>query len=144
MSVFVHVHGIKTVHAGGGSKNGKVLSTQLLNAPNVQTCLINELDRIGVFFKHLKLMVSIDFEVGKQTKCLYISANECVCVTNDIIVLQEYHPLKSWSSIDETKQVRSPSLNTQSCSLDMKFSSTLLKYPIWWFYFVMFVCAKQI
>ena len=28
MSVFVHVQGIKTVHAGvGGSKNGKFLST---------------------------------------------------------------------------------------------------------------------
>ena len=34
MSVFVHAQGIKTVHAGrGGSKNGKILSTQLLNAP---------------------------------------------------------------------------------------------------------------
>ena len=35
MSVFVHAHGIKTVHAGGrgGSKNGKILSTELLNAP---------------------------------------------------------------------------------------------------------------
>ena len=27
MSVFVHAQGIKTVHAGGGSKNGKILST---------------------------------------------------------------------------------------------------------------------
>ena len=28
MSVFVHAHGVKTVHAGGGgSKNGKILST---------------------------------------------------------------------------------------------------------------------
>ena len=35
MSVFVHAQGIKTVHAGGGSKNGKILSTLLLNAPNV-------------------------------------------------------------------------------------------------------------
>ena len=32
MSVFVHAQGIKTVHAGGGgSKNGKILSTLLLN-----------------------------------------------------------------------------------------------------------------
>ena len=27
MSVFVHAQGIKTVHAGWGSKNGKILST---------------------------------------------------------------------------------------------------------------------
>ena len=27
MSVFVHAQGIKTVHAGGGVKNGKILST---------------------------------------------------------------------------------------------------------------------
>ena len=27
LSVFVHAQGIKTVHAGGGSKNGKILST---------------------------------------------------------------------------------------------------------------------
>ena len=27
MSVFVHAQGIKTVHAGGGSKNDKILST---------------------------------------------------------------------------------------------------------------------
>ena len=34
MSVFVHAQGIKTVHAGGGgSKSGKILSTQLLNDP---------------------------------------------------------------------------------------------------------------
>ena len=33
MYVFVHTQGIKTVHAGGGSKNGKILSTLLLNAP---------------------------------------------------------------------------------------------------------------
>ena len=33
MYVFVHAQGIKTVHAGGGSKNGKILSTQLLNDP---------------------------------------------------------------------------------------------------------------
>ena len=33
MSVFVHAQGIKTVHAGGGGKNGKILSTYLLNAP---------------------------------------------------------------------------------------------------------------
>ena len=26
MSDFVHAQGIKTVHAGGGSKNGKILS----------------------------------------------------------------------------------------------------------------------
>ena len=32
MSVFVH-EGIKTVHAGGGPKNGKILSTNLLNDP---------------------------------------------------------------------------------------------------------------
>ena len=25
MSVFVHAQGMKTVHAGGGSKNGKIL-----------------------------------------------------------------------------------------------------------------------
>ena len=31
MSVFVHAKGIKTVHAGGGgSKNGKILSTYLV------------------------------------------------------------------------------------------------------------------
>ena len=33
MSVFVHAQGIKTVHAGGGAKKGKILSTQLLNDP---------------------------------------------------------------------------------------------------------------
>ena len=33
MSVFVHAQGIKTVHEGGWSKNGKFLSTQLLNDP---------------------------------------------------------------------------------------------------------------
>ena len=34
MSVFVHAQGIKTVHAGrGGGKNGKILSTKLLNVP---------------------------------------------------------------------------------------------------------------
>ena len=34
MSAFVHDQGIKTVHEGGrGSKNGKILSTQLLNGP---------------------------------------------------------------------------------------------------------------
>ena len=35
MSVFVYAQGIKTVNAGGdgGSKNGKIMSTQLLNAP---------------------------------------------------------------------------------------------------------------
>ena len=34
MSVFVHAQGMKTVHAGGGGqKNGKILSTQFLNAP---------------------------------------------------------------------------------------------------------------
>ena len=34
MSVFVHAQGMKTVHAGGGgSKNGKILSTQLLHDP---------------------------------------------------------------------------------------------------------------
>ena len=27
MSVFVHAQGIKTVHAGGGVKNGKIMST---------------------------------------------------------------------------------------------------------------------
>ena len=27
MSVFVNAQGIKTVHAGGGGKNGKILST---------------------------------------------------------------------------------------------------------------------
>ena len=27
MSVFVHAQGIETVHAGGGAKNGKILST---------------------------------------------------------------------------------------------------------------------
>ena len=27
MSVLVHAYGIKTVHAGGGSKNGKIMST---------------------------------------------------------------------------------------------------------------------
>ena len=33
-SVFVHAQGIKTVHAGGGgSENGKIMSTYLLNAP---------------------------------------------------------------------------------------------------------------
>ena len=33
--VFVHAQGIKTVHARGvgGSENGKILSTYLLNAP---------------------------------------------------------------------------------------------------------------
>jgi hypothetical protein len=31
MSVFVHAQGIKTVHAmGGGSKNGKILSTYIV------------------------------------------------------------------------------------------------------------------
>jgi hypothetical protein len=35
ISVFVHAKGIKTVHAGGGSKNGKILSTLLLNDPYV-------------------------------------------------------------------------------------------------------------
>ena len=31
MSVFVHTQGIKTVHAGGGgSKNGKILSTYIV------------------------------------------------------------------------------------------------------------------
>ena len=33
MSVFVHAQGIKTANAGAGSKNGKILSTQLLNDP---------------------------------------------------------------------------------------------------------------
>ena len=34
MSAFVHDQGIKTVHEGGrGSKNGKILYTQLLNGP---------------------------------------------------------------------------------------------------------------
>ena len=35
MSVFVHAQGIKTIHAcgRGGSKNGKILSTQLFNDP---------------------------------------------------------------------------------------------------------------
>ena len=34
MFVFVHDQVIETVHAqGGGVKNGKILSTQLLNAP---------------------------------------------------------------------------------------------------------------
>ena len=35
MFVFVHAQGTKTVHAGGGggSKNDKILSTELLNAP---------------------------------------------------------------------------------------------------------------
>ena len=34
MSVFVHAQGIKlSTQEGGGSKNGKILSTQLLNAP---------------------------------------------------------------------------------------------------------------
>ena len=33
MSVFVQAQGIKTVHAGVGLKNCKILSTQLLNAP---------------------------------------------------------------------------------------------------------------
>ena len=32
-NVFVYVQGIKTVQAGVGVKNGKILSTQLLNAP---------------------------------------------------------------------------------------------------------------
>ena len=38
MCVFVHAQGIKTVHAGGGwgSKNGKILFTQLLMTPNHQ------------------------------------------------------------------------------------------------------------
>ena len=34
MSGFVHAQGTKTVHRGGmGVKNGKIMSTQLLNAP---------------------------------------------------------------------------------------------------------------
>ena len=34
MFVFVHAQGTKTVYVGGrGSKNGKIMSTQLLNAP---------------------------------------------------------------------------------------------------------------
>ena len=35
MSVFVHAQSIKAVHADGGgvSENGKILSTQLMNAP---------------------------------------------------------------------------------------------------------------
>ena len=40
MSVFDHAQGKKTVHAGRGggwgSKNGKLLSTQLLNDPLVE------------------------------------------------------------------------------------------------------------
>ena len=37
--VFVHAQGIKTVHARGvgGSENGKILSTYLLNAPKSST-----------------------------------------------------------------------------------------------------------
>ena len=40
MSVFVNAQGIKTVHAGGG--DGKILSTQLLNAPilDMKVCMI--------------------------------------------------------------------------------------------------------
>ena len=37
MSVIVHAQGIKTVHAGGGSKNVKILSTLLLNDPLAST-----------------------------------------------------------------------------------------------------------
>ena len=38
MSVFVYAQGIKIVHAGEGVKNGKLLSTQLLNAPQITRC----------------------------------------------------------------------------------------------------------
>ena len=41
MSVFVHAQGIKTVHAEAGG-DGKILSTQLLNAPilDMKVCMI--------------------------------------------------------------------------------------------------------
>ena len=44
MSVSVHAQGIKTVHAGPsqGKKNGKILSTQLLDAPLFK-CLLSSI-----------------------------------------------------------------------------------------------------
>ena len=42
MSVFDYAQGIKTVHAGGrGSKNGKILSMQLLNGTPKRDCLLS-------------------------------------------------------------------------------------------------------
>ena len=65
MSVFVHAQGIKIVHAGGGeggSKNGRILSTQLLNDPLVgfQTMVI--LDPNGVAFDAV-CVFGLDFQL---------------------------------------------------------------------------------
>ena len=45
MFVFVHAQGIKTIHTGG-SKNGKILSTQLLNDPFSQAVFFPGFDTI--------------------------------------------------------------------------------------------------
>ena len=69
MSVFVHAHSIKTVHAGGGGvKNDKILSTLLLNAPKIDLLLHFD------FF-------SFDFMFYAKScaVCVYVCLSVCVC-----------------------------------------------------------------
>ena len=79
MSVFVHAQGIKTVHAGvGGSKTGKILSTQLLNAPllKILASLLFTFTFLIFFFPHFREQVlyigGSALEVSKSQKQIFL------------------------------------------------------------------------